>query len=64
MEVIFIYNVEFINYPLEPPTMPNCEKCAFRENGNCIRSKCRKCDFGRNGYFVLNKRYEAGTNEV
>jgi len=59
MIIRFTYNVDFVNYPMEPPTKENCLKCAFYY-GHCIRPElnCGMCDFGRNGYFIKKSMYE------
>jgi len=57
MIVRFAYSVDFVNYPMEPPTKENCLKCAFYING-CIRLNCGMCDFGRNGYFIKKSMVE------
>jgi hypothetical protein len=58
MIVRFRFDVDFVNYPMEPPTKENCMKCAFKIGGNCWRSTSKICGFGRNGYFAKNRIYE------
>ena len=55
MKILFEYDVDFMENPMEPPVRGNCEKCAFFKNNICIT---KQCNYGRNGYFVLNKLTE------
>jgi hypothetical protein len=57
MKVTFEYGVDFMKLPLPPPTIENCRKCAFFQDGKapgrgCIRTDTRICQTGRNGYFT------------
>jgi hypothetical protein len=56
MKVTFEYDVDFVGLPLSPPTIVNCQKCAFYAKGfgDCMRSDTRVCDNGLNGYFIQN----------
>ena len=64
MKVCFMYDVDFLNLPTEPPTRVNCEKCAFYISElNCMRTDMKICNFGSNGYFVKNKFFEVAYGE-
>jgi len=61
MKILFEFDVDFMVHPIGPPTIFNCQKCAFWEIlpgslkvGACWKKSCAKCDHGRNGYFVTN----------
>jgi hypothetical protein len=57
MKIRFVYDVDFVSLPLSPPTLPNCEKCAFYsaiKNDYCVRTSTRLCSCGKEGYFIRN----------
>jgi hypothetical protein len=57
MKVTFVYGVDFVRLPLDPPTIENCRKCAFymaHVSDGCIRCDHRICNIGRSGYFIKN----------
>jgi len=57
MKVLFEIDTDFVNYPMKPPTLENCKKCAFYGSMfsiHCVRLTHQKCDCGQNGYFILN----------
>jgi hypothetical protein len=63
MKVLFEYDVDFMRFPLLPPTIANCEKCAFYRP-ECIRSDTRVCNMGQNGYFAKNYMRELAGKEA
>jgi hypothetical protein len=54
MKVLFEYGVDFVNFPVPPPTMDNCGKCTFHSGAICVKADMELCRFGQNGYFVKN----------
>jgi len=51
--VYFRVKVQFMRFPLLPPTIENCRKCRFRieQLGGCIKTDLRECRIGREGYY-------------
>ena len=63
MIVVLHYHVDYMEYPSEIPLDENCVKCAFRQNGRCLRrdSACiKECGYGRKGYYSLRKITDEG----
>jgi hypothetical protein len=55
MTATFTFQVDFMRYPLMPPTKPNCEKCFFHGvlcNHLEGIGRPQGCGYGMNGYYV------------
>jgi hypothetical protein len=60
MKIFIEYDVDFVRLGSgEDPKTETCCKCAFRQNGRCIKRIMAACRFGESGYFVANSIREA-----